>query len=71
MQHIPMTCENHPTLRWSCKSIAVTPTGRYNGARNIFYNGDGESYPPECDCPASALIAAIPLDELARIKAED
>ena len=61
MRHVEMTCKNHPTLFWSCKSIAVTEHGRFNGARNIFYNGehDGEgdyTYVPECSCPGVDLI---------------
>jgi hypothetical protein len=52
---------NHPERRWSCKVVAVSRTGRYNGARNIFYNGaivDGEwkePQPPECPCPGDDL----------------
>jgi hypothetical protein len=71
MQHVALTCENHPNLRWSCKGIAVDSDGRYNGARNIFFFGgvrtDGSSvsvYDPEtntvfseCSCPGSKLIA--------------
>ncbi len=38
MRHVILTCKNHPNLRWSCKEIAVT-NGRYNGSRNIFFNG--------------------------------
>lgn len=39
MSHVRMTCLNHPDLRWSCKAIAVTADGRYNGLRNIFFLG--------------------------------
>ncbi len=38
MRHVILTCENHPELRWSTKEIAVT-NGKYNGCRNIFFNG--------------------------------
>ena len=38
MRHVSLTCKNHPNLRWSTKSIAVS-NGGYNGARNIFFNG--------------------------------
>ena len=68
--HKSLTCENHPNLRWSCKDIAITDDGRYNGMRNIFFFGglrsDGSIsiYDPEtntvfaeCDCPCSKLIA--------------
>ncbi len=65
-----MTCENHPDLFWSCKMQAVSKSGRYTGARNIFfmgklgldgkmidrYNDDNEPI-RECDCPGSKLIA--------------
>lgn len=37
--HASLTCKNHPQLRWSCKRIAISPTGGYNGARNIFFCG--------------------------------
>jgi hypothetical protein len=61
MRHALMTCENHPTLRWSCKEIAVSGD-RYNGCRNIFFLGaflDGKlTMGLECDCPASKLILA-------------
>lgn len=57
--HVPLTCENHPELRWSCKRIAITfdseGVGRYNQSRNIFYKGEG----PECDCPSSKLRLII------------
>lgn len=45
MRHSILTCKNHPTLRWSCKSVAINEdakpgeTACYNGARNIFFNG--------------------------------
>lgn len=38
MRHVILMCEDHPDLRWSCKEIAVS-NGRYNGTRNIFFNG--------------------------------
>ena len=38
MRHVTLTCRNHPDLRWSCKEIAIT-NGRYNGQRNIFFDG--------------------------------
>lgn len=53
--HVPLTCENHPELRWSCKRIAISfdkdGIGRYNQMRNIFYVSDA----PECSCPSSKL----------------
>ena len=66
-----LTCENHPDLRWHCKMQAVSRSGRYTGARNIFFSGkvldSGELVPyghmhngevvRECPCPGSALIA--------------
>jgi hypothetical protein len=59
--HVPLTCENHPELRWSCKKIALSKDNdgkwRYNHSRNIFFFSD---YPAkECDCPASKLYAII------------
>lgn len=61
--HVPLTCENHPELRWSCKRIAITfdseGVGRYNQSRNIFFSGamaNGEwQDAKECDCPSSKL----------------
>jgi hypothetical protein len=44
-RHIPLTCENHPHLRWSTKNID------YIGARSIFYFGSE----PECKCSARFL----------------
>jgi hypothetical protein len=59
MRHVNLACKNHPELRWTCKAIATSSVGGYNGARNIFYQGhtDG-TYPPECKCAASDLILA-------------
>lgn len=39
MRHVILTCVNHPLLRWSTKEIAVSSNGKYNGARQIFFNG--------------------------------
>lgn len=82
MFHITMTCEDHPHLRWSTKSIAVTNDGRYNGQRNIFYHGafnpdtnresvidDNGDYIPECKCSSSKLIA-VNMDDVAAARAE-
>lgn len=53
--HVPLTCENHPSLRWSCKRVAITfdsnGVGRYNQCRIIFYVSDG----PECSCSVNHL----------------
>jgi hypothetical protein len=38
MRHVILTCRNHPNLRWSTKEIAMS-NGKYNGLRNIFFNG--------------------------------
>lgn len=66
MRHIMLKCENHPDLRWHCKSIAVSDNGRYNGARNIFFTGE---YGQECPCPGSALIA-VDMADVERARAE-
>lgn len=67
MRHCTLTCLNHPDLRWSCKEIAVTKIGQYNGARNIFYLGtvqetrlsdgsfDYKWQVPECKCSPADL----------------
>lgn len=81
MRHVSLTCKNHPNLRWSCKEIAVNANGTYNGARNIFFNGEyaGELYSDksgskcnpaiECDCPPNCLTFA-PEDEQIRLAHE-
>lgn len=38
-QHIPLTCENHPELRWHTKNISPI------GARSIFFAGTTEVDP--------------------------
>lgn len=38
MNHVRLTCINHPELRWSCKEIAIS-NSKYNGQRNIFFLG--------------------------------
>lgn len=59
MQHIHLTCKNHPNLRWQVKSVAVNPDGSYNGLRNIFYNGDVNTGTGlECPCSATDLTFA-------------
>lgn len=65
MRHVSLTCKNHPNLRWSCKSIATSEHGGYNGCRNIFFDGDitdlGRNiFDPgkECKCPPSDLVLA-------------
>lgn len=59
--HVPLTCENHPDLRWSCKKISVNlpdASGkmRYNQMRNIFFSTTDK---PECDCPVSKLYVMV------------
>lgn len=58
--HVPLACENHPELRWSCKKIALTQDKdgrwRYNGSRHIFHKYE---FGEECDCPSSKLYAVI------------
>lgn len=65
MRHVRLTCKNHPNLRWQCKSIAFTEGYGYNGARNIFFNGEaveGKDWDfnpaAECSCKATDLILA-------------
>jgi hypothetical protein len=55
--HIPLTCRNHPELRWSTKNID------FIGARTIFYNLDNDpKMGRECDCPIADLIPVKPED---------
>ena len=67
---IMLTCQHHPTLRWTCKEQAIT-NGRYNGLRNLFFQGTVDDlqgpdhsygFPsvPECSCPASDLRIVPP-----------
>lgn len=44
MRHAILTCRNHPDLRWSCKTIAVTGANPgdpadYTGERRLFFDG--------------------------------
>jgi hypothetical protein len=55
--HVPLACEDHPDLRWSCKKVAISfdeqGVGRYNGRRNIFFSS---KYPAqECGCSSGKL----------------
>ena len=54
MRHVILTCNNHDHLRWTCKEIAFSDVGGYNGSRNIFYKSDE----PECSCPSRDLVRA-------------
>lgn len=64
MRHVLLTCKQHPNLRWSCKEIAFTDEGGYNGARSIFFNGEllangkCDENATECSCLAHYLIRA-------------
>lgn len=49
-EHIPLTCKNHPNLRWSTKNIERI------GARSIFFTSGRAGTVDECQCPASDLI---------------
>lgn len=54
-EHIPLTCKNHPELRWSTKNIgALREDGSPMLARNIFFFGvatekepTGEMFPKD------------------------
>lgn len=58
--HIPLTCENHSELRWSCKKVALSLDAagkyRYNQQRKLFFITEGSE---ECDCPAKCLYALV------------
>ena len=68
MEHVRLTCKHHTNLRWSCKEIAVSRDGSYNGCRTLFFNGDKDAlvttpkpeggYVEECDCPSRDLQLA-------------
>lgn len=63
---VELKCKNHPDLRWNTKDVAVNKDGSYNGARRLFFKGNGVDrvrvcfdtlrYLDECSCPASDLI---------------
>lgn len=55
-QHVTLACTECGHGPWSCKGLAISDRGGYNGARNIFYNGEGR----ECSCPSSALRMVTP-----------
>jgi len=59
-QHVPLTCENHSHLRWSCKKMATSRDSqgqlRYNGLRSLFFD-HGKS--PECNCGLSKLFVVL------------
>lgn len=63
MRHVTLTCIHHPKLRWYCKEVAVDKDGRYNGARNIFFDGSLDdpntirtnTKEVECKCKSSDL----------------
>ena len=62
--HVPLTCEDHPDLRWSCKKIALSQDAggkwRYNGHRRIFYVGSAsrpDELVEECECPTDKIYA--------------
>lgn len=49
--HVMFACTACGHGYWTSKNIALGLSGGYNGARNIFYCGDG----PECSCPNDAI----------------
>ena len=52
MEHVLLHCLNHPFLYWFCKDIAVSESGQYNGARNIFFAGaKSNELPPDIGEP--------------------
>lgn len=60
-EHIPLTCENHPDLRWSTKNIGGI------GSRSIFFSSawgvkPTEPMPVECSCKARSLKVVVPDD---------
>ena len=53
--NVPLTCVNHPHMRWSTKNIS------YIGARTIYYElGNDHITEPECKCSINDLIV-LPL----------
>ena len=45
---------------WSCKNIALSASGHYNGMRNIFFHG--KDY--ECACPLQDMRCVVPVEGL-------
>lgn len=53
--HVMFACKCGHTY-WTAKNIALSDSGGYNGARNIFYSGWPK---PECACPPSNLVCIV------------
>lgn len=53
--HIPLTCVNHPDLRWSTKNIS------FIGARTIFFDLFNKCPGGECPCSGRDLIPVAQL----------
>lgn len=56
-EHIPLTCKNHPELRWSTKNIGGRASdGRIFFGRSVFFpSSNWREGHEECDCPGSDL----------------
>lgn len=51
--HVTFGCSHCGMVNWSAKNLALSPTGHYTGARNIFVIDWAKG---ECSCPASGLV---------------
>lgn len=51
--HVSFGCTHCGMVNWSAKNLALSPSGRYTGARNIFVIDWSKG---ECSCPASGLV---------------
>lgn len=53
--HVMIACTSCGDGLWSAKGLAISESGGYNGARNIFWHGAGK----ECSCDPSALRMVV------------
>lgn len=54
--HVTFGCTCCGMVNWSAKNIALSESGRYNGARKIFVSDWPRG---ECQCPPSALRCVV------------
>jgi hypothetical protein len=54
--HVTFACTSCGAAHWHAKNLALASSGRYSGARNIFYAGKGL----ECTCSPAHLRCIVP-----------
>ena len=53
--HVMFACIECGMAYWTAKNLALTPSGHYNGTRNIFFCGKGT----ECSCNPARLRCIV------------